>query len=190
MKKEYLTPKAVAALLMVSTVTVRLWAQKGELKSHLTPGGHRRFLRRDLMRFARSRGIELSFPGEAAIKILVVDDDLAFGEMVVRTLHESVDDIETDVADCGYSAVQKVHAFDPDVVLLDLKMPEIDVLSVCNTIKNNHDTKSVRVIALTSDYTPESVARVKKVGAESCLAKPLNRKKLLNAIGVGTDVAD
>ena len=51
--KPYLTPNEVASLFMVSPITVRQWAQKGLLKAEVTVGGHRRFLRGEVERFAR-----------------------------------------------------------------------------------------------------------------------------------------
>ena len=61
-EKQYLIPTEVANLLMVSAVAVRKWAQSGELKALTTPGGHRRFLMRDVQEFAKKRGINLLSP--------------------------------------------------------------------------------------------------------------------------------
>ncbi len=55
--KPYLTPNEVATLFMVSPITVRQWAQKGLLKAEVTVGGHRRFLRGEVERFARDHGL-------------------------------------------------------------------------------------------------------------------------------------
>jgi len=48
-----LTPAEVGDILMVSPITVRQWASMGKLKSHVTPGGHRRFLAEDILAITR-----------------------------------------------------------------------------------------------------------------------------------------
>lgn len=54
-EKRYLTPNEVAEMLLVSPITVRQWAQRGLIRATTTPGGHRRFLKRDVESFARDR---------------------------------------------------------------------------------------------------------------------------------------
>ena len=51
--RPYLTPTEVANWMMVSPITVRGWAQRNLLQAEVTPGGHRRFRREEVERFAR-----------------------------------------------------------------------------------------------------------------------------------------
>src|SRR5260370_4142993 len=81
--KTHLTPNEVAELLMVNPVTVRQWAARGLLRSLTTPGGHRRFLLRDVEEFARSRG-STPAPRNSCRpdRVLIADDDLQLGGFI------------------------------------------------------------------------------------------------------------
>ena len=96
-RKPYLTPTEVASLLMVSPITVRQWAAKGLLKAELTLGGHRRFMRHEIERFARDNGLSLQHksagPGG---RLLIVDDD----PQLVTLLREMLDEHQ-DLAIAG-----------------------------------------------------------------------------------------
>ena len=181
---DVLTPQEVAKLLMVSPVTVRQWAQKGELRALITPGGHRRFKRHDLERFARQRGLTLHYADHRALRILVVDDDPQLSGYLVELFESLAEDFETEVARDGFDAGRKVLAFHPDIVLLDLMMPGMDGFDVCRALKADPATADARIIAMTGYPSPGNVERILAAGAEACLAKPIDTKALLQAIGL------
>jgi len=180
---DVLTPQEVAELLMVSPVTVRQWAQKGELKALTTPGGHRRFRLHDVERFGRQRGLTLQ-RRDPAPRILVVDDDPQLSGYLVELLASLPEPIVTEVASDGFDAGRKVLTFRPDVVLLDLMMPGLDGFEVCRRLKQDPATRDVRIIAMTGYPSPGNVARICAAGAEACLAKPVGIEPLLGAIGL------
>lgn len=179
--KPYLTPNEVAQWMMVSPVTVRGWAQKGLLQAEVTPGGHRRFRTEEVERFARQWN---PAGNKGPLRILIVDDD----KMVVGFLRELLEGggyaTVVDVAHDGFEAGRKVHAFAPDVVLLDLMMPGIKGTEVCRQIKQLPGQANVRVIAMTGYLSPENEAELLAAGAESCFAKPLDTARLLRVLGL------
>ena len=186
-KKSYLAPNEVAELLMVSPVTVRQWAQKGQLKAETTLGGHRRFMYQEVVRFANANGLSFNVPQDH-LKILIVDDE----EQLARFLKELITvkgraaglDLEIEVVNNGFDAGSKVHSFEPTVVLLDLMMPGINGIEVCRRIKADPATRSIRIIAMTGFHVPENVDQVWKAGAEACLAKPIDTEKLMKCLGI------
>jgi len=182
-RSNVLTPQQVAELLMVSPVTVRQWAQKGELKALITPGGHRRFRLGDVERFGRQRGLSLRSRNEV-LRILVVDDDRQLSGYLLELLGSLSEPIETEVAKDGFDAGQKVLTFCPDIVLLDLMMPGLDGFEVCRRLKQDHATSDVRIIAMTGYPSPGNMERIRAAGAEACLAKPISVQALLDAIGL------
>ncbi len=188
-ERGYLTPNEVAALLMVAPVTVRSWAQRGQLPFHTTPGGHRRFLRRDVERFAAEKGLAPLATGPVDItpRVLVVDDDPQLTNYLTELLelHGAV----TAAAHDGFEAGRLVPTFRPDVVLLDLLMPGIDGFAVCRQLRAEGGC-DVRVVAMTGHYTPEHAERIVAAGAEACLEKPLDRSRLMRAIGLPDSVAE
>jgi len=180
----YLTPSQVAELLFVAPVTVRQWARKGWLNAEMTAGGHRRFLKSEVERFARERGLRLHYGGEGGLRLLVVDDDPQFAAYLVELLRdqEAVDEVAT--AANGFEAGIMTYEFHPNVVLLDLMMPGLDGFSVCSRLKQDPATRHIRVIAMTGYSTEENRQRILEAGAEHCLAKPFDAHQLLAAIGI------
>lgn len=179
-----LTPHQVAELLMVSPVTVRHWAQKGELKALSTPGGHRRFARDEVERFARQYGLALAPHISPGLRVLVVDDEPQLRQYL-RELLEPLDDVTAvEVAADGFEAGHKVHKFRPNLILLDLMMPGLDGFEVCRMLKDDPETKTIRIVAMTGFLTAENVARIRQAGAEGCIPKPFEPRELFKLAGI------
>ena len=178
-RPSYFAPGKVAEMLMVSPATVRLWASKGELASVATPGGHRRFLRQDIERFAQQNNLVIQRGNNSQQRVLVVDDDPGVARLLVRLLESVESDVETMVANDGYSAGRLVQTFEPHIVLLDLMMPGINGFDVCQQIKSDPSSASIRVIAMTGYYDQNNVNRAIESGAECCIKKPFDKDELL-----------
>jgi len=178
---DYLTPQQVAEIMMVSPVTVRQWAQKGIIKALTTPGGHRRFLRKDVEALAKAQQITTDTPQP---RIMIVDDDEQFLELYQELLESAPLPATVKTAQDGFDAGSKVRSFEPDTVLLDLNMPGLDGYSVCEKIKADSATASIRVIAITGNASTENVRRILDLGAEQCLEKPLDEDELLQILGL------
>jgi len=183
-QKEFLTPQEVAQMLMVSPVTVRQWAQRGWLKAEVTAGGHRRFLRATIEEFAQQRGLTLLRPRSPGLRVLIVDDDEALAGYLAELLQGQARPVFTDIARDGFEAGQKVQLFQPDVVLLDLRMPGLDGFEVCRRLRNDPATHGTRIVAMTGYYTKDNVRRAIEAGAEECLRKPIDVERLLATLGL------
>nr|WP_319563907.1 response regulator [uncultured Rhodoferax sp.] len=179
--KAFLTPTEVAQWMMVSPVTVRGWAQKGLLQAEVTPGGHRRFRSEEVERFARQWN---PAGNKGPLRVLIVDDDRAVVGFLKELLDDGVHQTVVESAADGFEAGRKVHAFSPDIVLLDLMMPGINGVEVCRQIKQIPGLADVRVIAMSGYLNPENEAALLAAGAECCLAKPLDTSRLLQLMGL------
>lgn len=179
--KPYLTPNEAAGLLMVAPATLRVWADKGLLKAQTTAGGHRRFLREEVERFRRKRDHDSENPADASQRILIVDDENALIRYLTALLSE-LPGVSISAASDGFTAGHLVHAFRPDVVLLDLMMDGLDGFQVCRQIKSDPATRQIRVIAMTGYPTPENIERILAARAEACIAKPLDEARLLSLL--------
>jgi putative two-component system response regulator len=80
-------------------------------------------------------------------KILIIEDDAAIVDSLVALLKN---EYETDTAKNGNEGLDKVASFKPDLVILDLLMPERDGFDVCKKIKESEAYKGIPVIALSS----------------------------------------
>ena len=186
---DILSPAQVAKLLFVTPATVRLWADKGELPAQTTPGGHRRFKRSDIEKFARSRCYPLKNVGRNKLRILIVDDEKPYSIYIQKIFSKFSDQVITEVANDGFEAGLAVTKFKPDVVILDLMMNGMDGFEVCRRIKSSDDTKMIRVIAMTGHPSSENVDRIINAGAETCIPKPIKKSDLFAYLGIETEPA-
>ena len=179
-RKDFLTPNEAASLLMVSPITIRQWAQKGILEAQTTAGGHRRFSRHVVERFARERGIDL--PGNDD-RLLIVDDNRQFNHYLQALFSAQVDHIEIFSAYDGFEAGRLVQQHKPDVVLLDVMMPGIDGIEVCRSLKSDPETAHIRVVAMTGYHSPELENKMLAAGAQVLLRKPFSSEEVLRECG-------
>ncbi|MBW1877728.1 MAG: response regulator [Deltaproteobacteria bacterium] len=181
----YYTTYQVAKFFGVSLPTVVNWVNSGLLSAHRTPGGHRRLARNDVIAFARQHEYplakELLGTGDGKKKILVVDDEQDFSEMV-REYLSMKEDFEVEVADSGFQAGFTVARFKPDLILMDLMMPDMDGFEVHRMLRDDVDTRHIPVIACTAYRDPVVDARVREERFDGFMEKPLKLDSLLTVI--------
>jgi excisionase family DNA binding protein len=184
--KTHLTPNEVAEMLMVNPVTVRQWAARGLLRSLTTPGGHRRFLLRDVEEFARSRG-SAPVPRSSGRpdRVLIVDDNVELSTYIAELIRSRDPKVAIEIARDGFEAGIKVESFRPHALLLDLMMPGMDGFEVCRRLRERPTLNHVRIVAMTGFPSPENVERIMTAGADACLPKPLDPERLLAELGLG-----
>jgi DNA-binding NtrC family response regulator len=116
-----------------------------------------------------------------AARILVVDDTPANVKLLVDLL--SVNGFDVIAAGSGTEGLERAAADAPDLVLLDVMMPDLDGFAVCERLKANAATRDVPVIFLTAmDQTPEKV-RAFSTGGVDYLTKPFEPRELLARVG-------
>lgn len=169
---------------MVSPVTVRQWAQKGQLNAMTTPGGHRRYTRQEVLRFAREHKLAFQPSAGEKLRVLIVDDDEQFAGYLVELLSGFSGDVVVETARDGFEAGRKIETFHAHVVLLDLMMPGVDGFEVCRMLKEELATSAIRVIAMTAFPSQENADLIIAAGAEKCLSKLSGPESILDAIGI------
>lgn len=186
-KKLYLSPGETARILGVTPATLRGWTNRGKLRAETTDGGHRRYPVSEVLRLAKKNGIELTLPEDLSLRVLVVDDDEQFSLFVKEVLEDMPEVSTVAVAQSGYVAGNMIPRFKPDVVLLDLMMPGVDGFEVCRLIKQDLETRFIRVIAMSGYCSEENRREIVNAGAEICLAKPFTIDDLQRALGLMTE---
>ncbi len=180
-RKPYLMPSEVAILLGVSPVTVRKWAFRGELKCHLTPGGHRRFNRAEVESFARDRDMSFSADGQQSQRVLVVENDRQFAQYLFDSLQQ-IPRFDVTIAYDGFEAGRQLQKTSPEILLLDIRLPGMDGYEVCRQLREDPETAHTRIIAMTRSYSADVAVRFKRCGVDYCLSKPFSLDTLLDAI--------
>lgn len=114
-------------------------------------------------------------------KILIVDDEAEICELIQMTLEMNGFSQIRTVKD-GKSAINAAEFWLPDIILLDLMLPEIDGLSVCKILKNNPMTANIPIIMITAKSTPTDIVVGLELGANDYVTKPFNNQVLLARI--------
>jgi DNA-binding NarL/FixJ family response regulator len=118
------------------------------------------------------------------IRVAVVDDQSLI-RVGLRTLFDTEDDIElVGEAEDGRSALRMVRAARPDVVLMDIRMPQYDGLAALHDITADADLKDMRVVMLTTFELDEYVFEALRSGASGFLLKDADPGDLLRAVRV------
>jgi excisionase family DNA binding protein len=164
----------------VSPQTIINWIDSGYINAYKTPGGHRRISQKDLEAFMEKQGIPIPdvVEEDARIKILVVDDDPIIVESIVQSLEEDEHDYEVISASDGFEAGLQVNHFKPNLLILDIMMPDIKGFEVCQKIKSNEETKNTKIIVLSAYLDDEKFNKMKEHGADACFSKPLPLSQL------------
>ncbi|MBI4178168.1 response regulator [bacterium] len=144
-----LTTTEISKFFKVNRVTVNLWINSGKLPAIRTLGGYLRVPKEGLIRFLQSKRMPIPKGLRAdRSKILLVDDDADFLNLLKKGLQEKFGEIDIETADNGIQALMKVGEFRPVVLVLDIVMPEMDGLEVVRRIKADPGHSGMRVIAM------------------------------------------
>lgn len=183
--KDVFSTGEMATICHMTKHTIVTAIERGELKASQTPGGHNRILRNDAIVFMRRCNL---LAPETQKKILVVDD-----EEVVRLLLSQIfieDGFEIHHAATGYEAGKMVERLHPDLIILDILLPDIDGRQVCRHIREEDFGKRCKVLALTVLNSEEDVRDIYDAGINDYLPKPFSidgvRDKVHALMGVKT----
>ena len=121
-----------------------------------------------------AKPVELGKRGHRPV-VLVADDEPDMRRFLRSQLDEDYDVLEA--AD-GIQATEKAMQFLPDIILLDMMMPEMDGLAVCRELRQHEETAVVPIILLTARADEETKFNALELGANDFLAKPFSSTEL------------
>lgn len=113
-------------------------------------------------------------------RILVIDDYPAILGLLQLTLTTAGHEVVT--ASDGVSGLALAERVHPDLVLVDVDMPEMDGVAVCGGLKRDPGTRDIPVLLMTGRLSAQVMDRGRRVGAEGVLPKPFVRARLLEEI--------
>lgn len=125
-----------------------------------------------------TRGASASMSSSRSIKVLVVDDDPVLLKMVQTFLTSSDDPYEVLLANSGQEALEIARTEIPDLVLLDLMMPEMDGIEVCVRLRQSRSTYLIPVIMLTASALHDHRLEALRTGVDDYLSKPFDPEEL------------
>ena len=172
---DWLTLGQAAKYLGVAQSTIRKWSDQGRVPAFYTPGGHRRYRRADLDVF-----LERSGPGardQTGPVVLIVDDDDRLREYVRANLElEGYNVREADNAEAGLAVLDEES---PDLILLDVMMPEVDGWEMLRRVQERHGIGTIPVIMFSGKVDERSASEAAVRGASGFIGKPFDPQQLI-----------
>lgn len=190
MKQSFSTSE-VAKYCHVTPDTIRKWAEAGRIRVFKTPGGHRRIRREDLLQFLRENSIPVHGDlRDAGLKVLVMDPERSTASVIQRFLERSPQSFQVAVATDAFESGRQLVSFQPDIVFLDLWMPNMDGVAVCGQIKRADSHPVSHLIAMAAGDDADLFSRALGQGASLCMRKPFTPDDLRRALAkVGVEVS-
>lgn len=181
MKEVYSTGEA-AKICRVSQQTVIRCFDGGKLQGFYVPGSRFRRIPRDaLVKFMKENGIPLSNLDSGKKKVLVVDDEPEIVEMLVDALQRD-GRFEVKTASCGYDAGILTQQFQPDIIVLDYMLQDINADVVTKAIRSNPSLEDTRIIIISGMIEDDKVQGLYELGVHAYLRKPFQIDTLINKI--------
>ena len=172
---DWLTLGQAAKYLGVAQSTIRKWSDHGRVPAFYTPGGHRRYRRPDLDSFLNRSG-----PGGSTQQgplVLIVDDDERVREYVRVNLEmEGYAVREAGNAEEGLGVLEEVS---PDLILLDVMMPEVDGWEMLRRVQERHGVGAIPVVMFSGKVNEQSAQEATARGAQGFVGKPFDPQQLI-----------
>ncbi len=178
MKTVFTTGEA-AKICKVSQQTIIRCFDSGQLKGFRVPGSRFRRIPRDqLFAFMKDNGIPTEALESGKRKVLIVDDDEELVELI-KDAFERDGRFDVRTANNGFDAGMLVKEFRPDLVVLDVMLPDINGREVCVRVRSDKSLDEVRIICISGMIEADKVNDLRSAGANDFLQKPFSVDRLL-----------
>ena len=113
-------------------------------------------------------------------RILLVDDSVANLRILLDALE--ADGYDLAIAEDGPAALRAVAATPPDLILLDIMMPDVDGYEICMIVKQAPRLKGTKVVFLSAKSKTTDIEKGYELGADLYITKPFSTRKLLTQV--------
>lgn len=179
MKTVFTTGEA-AKICKVSQQTIIRCFDSGQLRGFRVPGSRFRRIPRDILyRFMKENGIPTDALESGRRKALIVDDD----EELVELIRDALDAdgrFEVRIANNGFDAGMMVKEYRPDIMLLDVMLPDINGKEVCMRVRSDPSLEEVRIICISGMVEDDKIQELKLAGADDFERKPFDIDTLMD----------
>ncbi|MCH7988221.1 MAG: response regulator [Planctomycetes bacterium] len=187
MKTVFTTGEA-AKICKVSQQTIIRCFDSGQLKGFRVPGSRFRRIPRDILfKFMKDNGIPTDALESGKRKALIVDDDEELVELI-RDVLDADGRFEVRVADNGFDAGMMVKEYRPDILVLDVMLPDINGKEVCQRVRKDETLEDVKIICISGMVEKDKIGELKEAGADDFLQKPFEIEQLVERMCALLDV--
>lgn len=117
-----------------------------------------------------------------SVRILVIEDDVTFGDILCKSLQD--EGYSTMTATSGQQAIGAAMTWQPNVILLDYRLPDADGFELCKRLKSLDSTRHIPIIMVTGRSSESDIVTALELGAEDFISKPFSSKILVAKIRV------
>jgi excisionase family DNA binding protein len=179
MKTVFTTGEA-AKICKVSQQTIIRCFDNGQLKGFRVPGSRfRRIPREALYKFMKDNGIPTDALESGKRKVLLVDDDAELVELMTKVLEED-GRFEVRIASNGFDAGMMVKEYRPDLIVLDVMLPDINGKEVCHRVRGDGSLEDVRILCISGMIEEDKIQELRLSGADDFLHKPFDIEELID----------
>ena len=132
-----------------------------------------------LYKFMKDNGIPTDALESGKRKVLLVDDDVELVELMTKVLEED-GRFEVRVATTGFDAGMMVKEYRPDLIVLDVMLPDINGKEVCHRVRADSTLEDVRILCISGMIEEDKVQDLKLSGADDFLPKPFEIEDLID----------
>ncbi|HOQ31299.1 MAG TPA: response regulator [Candidatus Hydrogenedens sp.] len=186
MRGRVFTTGEVAAICGVSSDTVSRWFDMGQIEGYrLGPGGDRRIPYESLRKFMLAHGIPLERLETNETKILIVDDDPFYLDIIPDAIARKTDKNKEMIvltASTGFDAGALIVEHNPNLVIMDIHLSDIDGRKVCERLKSRHETRHARVLGISGLLEEDEIGKLKEYGFDDFLRKPFSLDVLVEKV--------
>src|SRR5260370_20469798 len=177
MKTVFTTGEA-AKICKVSQQTIIRCFDNVQLKGFRVPGwGFRRIPREALYKFMKDNGIPTDALESGKRKVLLVDDDAELVELMNKVLDED-GRFEVRIASNGFDAGMMVKDYRPDIIVLDVMLPDINGKEVCTRVRGDATLEDVRILCISGMVEEDKVQELKLSRADDFRRNPFAIRQL------------
>lgn len=181
MKTVFTTGEA-AKICKVSQQTIIRCFDNGQLKGFRVPGSRFRRIPRDaLHRFMKENGIPTDALETGKRRLLIVDDDEAVVELLTDFL-KADKRFELKSVDNGFAAGLQAKEYHPDLIILDVMLPDINGKAVCELVRGDPTLADIKIVCISGMIEEDKIAELKAAGADDFMGKPLDIDQLIDRI--------
>lgn len=181
MKTVFTTGEA-AKICKVSQQTIIRCFDSGQLKGFRVPGSRFRRIPRDVLyKFMKENGIPTDALESGKRKALVVDDDPELVELI-KDVIQADGRFEVRTVNNGFDAGMMVKEYHPDIIVLDVMLPDINGQEVCTRVRSDSTMDDVRIVCISGMVEADKIEELKKSGADDFIQKPFDVDTLMARI--------
>ncbi len=190
------TTAEVAKLLGMAVRSVQLMVDRGDLEAWKTPGGHRRITRASVERWRGRQGDAATTSGAPAAapapapaqagtgpRVLLIEDSVHFQNLVRMLVQRHFPDVQLHVAHDGITGMALYGQIQPDVLLVDILLPDIDGAALITTLRTHEQFARCKLLVVTSLEASEREAYAFALGGVRVIHRPQLVQELPEALG-------